>query len=134
MSTRKSLTAAADSIESAMDRHRKLGEHLQDLGGSLAASGDETRAQHARCLTRHDALGRSLEAAQLAVRGAQDAAQSDAGYVEPTHDAAGQGGSQVTQSQSGPPRNFSAEAIRERDQRAGIELGYRAKIATMRRR
>jgi len=128
MSTRKSLTAAADSIESAMDRHRKLGEHLQDLGGSLAASGDEARAQHARCLTRHDALGRSLEAAQLAVRGAQDGVGADS-YVEPTHGP--QGGSQVNP--NGPPRDFSPEAIRERDQRAGIELGYRAKINAMRR-
>jgi hypothetical protein len=146
-----SLKKASDSLDSCVERCRAVsGEHnflktLHDNIRSLHAQvGDEglrnrlnaelgqaTQA-HKNVADGHDGLRRGLEAAQLAVRGAADAAGAD-DYVEPTHDTDSQGGTYG----SGPGRitkSFTPEAIRERDQRRGIELGYRSKIEALRRR
>jgi hypothetical protein len=133
--TQSALKQAATSVDTCATRcraaqaaHAALGEHLAQLDGD---TGRKAREAHRDLGTAHDALSRSIESASLAVQGAQDAAGADS-YVEPTHGP--QGGSQVEMSHSGPPRDFSPEAIRERDQRAGIELGYRAKLAALRAR
>jgi hypothetical protein len=137
MTVRKSLTAAADLIGSSLSRHTALGEHLQDLGGSLAASGDETRALHARCMRRHDALGRSLEAAQLAVAGAKDALEAGDGYREPTGNPNKQGGTMTSDGRvdgalpADAPRGFTLTEIYARDQRRGIEHSYNARLRQM---
>lgn len=128
-----SLDTCATRCRAAQAAHAALGEHLAELDGD---TGRKARQAHRDLGDAHDALSRSIESAALGVKGAQDAA-AGTDYIEPTHNPDKQGGSQVTQSHSdagGPPRDFSPEAIRERDQRAGIELGYRAKIAALRAR
>jgi hypothetical protein len=143
-----SLKKASDSLDSCVERCRAVsGDHaflktIHDNIRSLHAQipdeglrnrlngemGSATQA-HKNVAAGHDQLRRGLEYAQLAVRGAADAAGADS-YVEPTHGP--QGGSQVDQSNSaGPPRGFSPEAIRQRDQRRGIEMGYLAKLRAM---
>jgi hypothetical protein len=124
-----SLDTCSTRCRAAQAQHAALGAHLAGIEGD---EGRKARAAHRDLGDAHDALSRSIESASLAVRGARDTVGADSSYVEPTHGP--QGGEQVDQSQSGPPRSFTPEAIRERDQRAGIELGYRAKLAALRAR
>jgi hypothetical protein len=147
----ESLKKASDSLDTCVERCRAVsGEHtylktVHDNIRSLHAQvGDEglrnrlntelgqaTQA-HKNVAAGHEQLTRGLEAAQLAVRGAADAAGGES-YTEPTHDTESQGGTYG----SGPGRitkSFTPEAIREREQQRGIELGYRAKIEALRRR
>jgi len=146
-----SLKKASDSLDSCAERCRAVsteheflkaihdnirGLHAQipdeGLRNRLNAEMGSAAGAHKNVADGHDALGRSLEAAQLAVRGAADAAEGD-DYIEPTHDTEHQGGVQG----SGPGRltkSFTPEAIRERDQRRGIEFGYLAKIEALRKR
>lgn len=133
--TLQALKQAATSVETSAARcraaqaqHAALGAHLAGIEGD---EGRKARQAHRDLGDAHDSLSRSIESASLAIRGAQDTASGDP-YVEPTHGP--QGGSQVEMSNSGPPRDFSPAAIRERDQRRGIEVGYLAKIAAMRGR
>jgi hypothetical protein len=144
-----SLKKASDSLDSCVERCRAVsGDHaflktIHDNIRSLHAQvGDEglrnrlnaelgqATQVHSNVAAGHDQLTRGLEAAQLAVRGAADAAGADS-YTEPTHGP--QGGSQVDQSHSADsPRGFSLEDIRRRDQARGCEAGYLAKIKAMR--
>jgi len=125
-----SLDTCATRCRAAQAQHAALGAHLAELDGD---TGRKAREAHRDLGTAHDALSRSIESASLAVRGARDTVGADSSYVEPTHGP--QGGEQVDQSYSnGPPRDLSPEAQRARAQRAGTELGYRAKIAALRGR
>ena len=145
------LKKASDSLDSCVERcravsaeHRFMGtihDNVRKLHAQLGEGELRTRLEaemgaaaqaHKNVADGHATLGRSLEAAQLAVRGAADAAGVD-DYIEPTHDTEHQGGTHG----SGPGRvthSFTPEAIRERDQRRGILLGYRAKIEALRKR
>jgi hypothetical protein len=146
------LTQADQSLDACMERCRAVqAEHstlsaihesmrgLQaqipdpHLREQIAAAMASANASHQRVAAGHQALSRSLEAAQLAVRGA--AAEAD-GYTEPTHGDVqgktyGSGEGRIT-GESGPPRGFTLEEIRQRDQRRGIEAGYLAKIKALR--
>jgi hypothetical protein len=146
--TTQALKQASDAVAGCMDQCRavsaqhsgvtNLHDDLRSLHGQipdsnlraqLAAKMGAVATTHKAVADGHDQLTRGLEAAQLAVRGAADAAGAD-GYVEPTHGP--QGGSQVDQSHSdGAPRDFSPAGIRERDQRRGCEAGYLAKLRAM---
>lgn len=119
-----SVDTCATRCRAAQAQHAALGAHLAGLEGD---TGRKARQAHRDLGDAHDALSRSIESAGLAVKGAQDAASANTEYIEPTHDSDGQGGSQVTQSHSdaaGPPRDFSPEAIRQRDQRRAVEHAY----------
>ena len=139
------LKQASQSIDRCVDRCRSVaGEHQfagsvhdtlrslhaqvpdEALRGRLQSEMGSLAQLHKNVAQGHDQLRRGLEAASLAVGGAQYAVGDP--YVEPDHGP--QGGTQVNP--YGPPRGFSAEEIRQRDQRAGIELGYRAKLKAMR--
>ncbi|MGO9038549.1 MAG: hypothetical protein ACLPV2_09875 [Steroidobacteraceae bacterium] len=101
----------------AEGKHDKAGKLLDRLSDAASTARDN----HASTADHHRALGHSLDAAARSI-------EPDAGaYQEPTHSAP-QGPSQTSAGQgqgtSGPPRSFDPEAIRLRDQRAGIDLCY----------
>jgi hypothetical protein len=150
-----SLKKASAALDTCAARCRAVsGDHtflgkIHDTIGSLHAQipdavlRDRLNAEmgsaaqaHKNVADGHAQLGRVLEAARLAVSGAADAVGGD-DYVEPTHDLEHQGGAQVSDGRvtgslpGDSPRSFTPEAIRERDQRRGIEGAYLAKIRTM---
>jgi hypothetical protein len=126
-------------LKTIHDNMRSLHAQIPDEGlrNRLNAEMSSAAQAHKNVADGHDQLTRGLEAAQLAVRGAADAA-GGGDYVEPTHDLEHQGGAQVSDGRvtgalpGDSPRSFTPEAIRERDQRRGIEAGYLAKIKAMR--
>jgi hypothetical protein len=109
-------------------------DKMRELAGSLEPAHGEARRLHRAVADAHDGISRSLEAAQLAVRAAADEAES-AAYIEPTHKTGAQTSDGFSLNGNGtPPRDYSPEGIRQRDQRVGVELGYRAKIEALRGR
>lgn len=132
--TRAEHTATDQMHAKVQDLHKQLRGALdvgnlqgaKTLMGSVDSAMQDARGSHGIVATKHDQVARSLDAVKLAVAGAD----TDEGYSEPTSDTESQGGTFG----SGPGRitkSFTPEAIRERDQRRGIEAGYLAKIRAM---
>jgi hypothetical protein len=97
------LEKIAAHHRAALAHHRTLEDALDD---------DDVAA----ALKQHAALGRSLKAAQQAVRDALETAD----YVEPSHDP----GAQTSDGFS--PRSLTPEERRQRDQRKNVEFCYEA--------
>ena len=119
------MTDAQAALEAARKHAQAIAAHLK-RARNAHANGDDAelqrchRAAAASCGAlddAHDSLERALEP------------DDDGSYIEPTHGP--QAGSQVDQSHSGPPRSYTAEERRQRDQLAGCRAGYDAKRRAM---
>ena len=108
---------------------------MRALCASLETAHGEATRLHRSVADGHDAITCGLDAAALAVRGAADAAAAEK-YIEPTHlDGVQTSSGDHTLNGNGakPPRAYTVEDIRRRDQEVGVELGYLSKIRAMQR-
>ena len=144
-STRSDHAALGKSHDVLRDFHKQLTSAAADgdvgkaraLCDSMGTALRETKRCHDDLGTDHDGLQRALDAAKLAVQGARDASGSEA-WADPTgimaQDEAGGLTTSGPSATGNPPRSYSPESIRERDQRAALEHCYAARVNGLRGR
>lgn len=113
-------TKTTAALNRAREHAATIGEHAK-LGLAAEVDGDSTAAR------RHL---RAIAAAHTKLEGAHDAIDrslASASGEDPITNPTGAMGAQTSSGQS--PRDSSPEAVRLRDQRAGIDAAYRRRVA-----
>ncbi len=114
MSTKDSLAAAREHASAIGDHARKaLAAHVDGDGSATRRHLREVAAAHAKLRDAHDAIARSI--------------RDEPDGHDPAVNPSAAMGAQTSAGQS--PRDYSPEAIRQRDQRASIEAAYKRRVA-----
>lgn len=102
------------------DDHAKVKRHLNDIAAEAKLSGE----RHTDTASSHSATRRAMEAAQRSLkRAVEEAAPAE---HDPVANPTAAMGAQTSNGQS--PRDYSPEAIRERDQRRAVEFCHARRL------